>query len=141
MFNTTADTATGSSPYSHNVLWIFDPIGGKAPFAYTVGLGVRPGGYELACAALPSRVACAVLNNAAEQLATDDTVPADGVVLDRVLEGYDVRLRRVDDTSDLAQIPGVDGEQPPVWQVLWPAPSGRFPGERGHRDVPVQRLM
>ncbi|MFE7072616.1 DUF4262 domain-containing protein [Streptomyces sp. NPDC057620] len=133
---------TAESPYSHDVLWIFDPEGKHDSFAYTVGLGVRTGrAYELACTGLPATLACQVLNNAAAQLVEDDTDPEDGTVLDGVLDGYTVRLRPVDDTSDFHQMRAHLGEQPPVWQVLWPDADGRFPGEPGFLHDLAQRHM
>ncbi|MFG2408821.1 DUF4262 domain-containing protein [Streptomyces brevispora] len=139
--NDTADVRTRekANTHSHDVLWVFDPWGDGAPFAYTVGLSVRAGrAYELACTGLPADLACVVLNNTAEQLVVDDVDPVDGMPLTKVLIGYTVRLRPVDDPSTLAAIRTTLGEQPPVWQVLWPDAWGRFPGEPGHVDLPFQ---
>lgn len=136
------DARTAVPAQSHDVLWIFDADGDDPPFAYTVGLGVRPGrAYELACAALPAELACSVLNNAAAQLVTDLLDPVDGLELDDVLIGYTVRLRPVSDTSDFPGMRAALGAQPPVWQVLWPDRWGRFPGDMNHDEVPHQRLM
>ncbi|MFD9545724.1 DUF4262 domain-containing protein [Streptomyces sp. NPDC060022] len=114
-----------------------------ASFAYTVGLGARPGrAYELALTGLPAMLACTVLNNATEVLVTDALDPADGMELDDVLIGYTVRLRPVDDTSPLTGIRSELGVDVPVWQVLWPDARGAFPGDLGHdAGVPPQPLM
>ncbi|MYX26816.1 DUF4262 domain-containing protein [Streptomyces sp. SID8381] len=142
MDSITADSRIAAPAYSHEVRWIFDTDGSKPPFAYTVGLGARPGRpYELACAGLPAELACSVLNNAAEQLVTDRLDPAEGLELDDVLIGYTVRLRPVSDTSDFPGMCAPLGEQPPVWQVLWPDVRGRFPGDEDHRDDPHQPLL
>ncbi|MET8717407.1 DUF4262 domain-containing protein [Streptomyces sp. NPDC004735] len=130
------------SGHSHDVLWVFDPTENDAPFAYTVGLGVRAGrAYELSCTGLPADLACAVLNNTAEQLIVDALDPEDGMDLDEVLTGYTVRLRPVDKPDALASIRTTLGTQPPVWQVLWPDAWGRFPGDPGHVDLPPQPLL
>ncbi|MGI5517980.1 DUF4262 domain-containing protein [Streptomyces sp. CA-106131] len=129
------------SAHSHDVLWISDPNGNDSPFAYTVGLGVRPGrAYELAITGTPAELACSILNNATEQLVTNGLEPADGLELDDVLIGYTVRLRPVEDTSNFPGMRAHLGFQPPVWQVLWPDPAGRFPGDDHHRDEPRQPL-
>lgn len=142
MDSMTTDRRTRTSAHSHDVLWVFDADGDEPPFAYTVGLGARPGrAYELASTGLPAELACSVLNNAAAQLVTDQLDPADGLELDDVLIGYTVRLRPVDDTSDFPAMRALLGEQPPVWQVLWPDKWGRFPGDINHDDEPHQRLM
>ncbi|MET7312239.1 hypothetical protein ACWD7C_34280 [Streptomyces sp. NPDC005134] len=42
----TVSSAEHPSPipaFSHEVRWIFDPDGVNSPFAYTMGLGARPG--------------------------------------------------------------------------------------------------
>lgn len=131
------------SGHSHDVLWVFDPTGDAAPFAYTVGLAVRAGrAYELACTGLPANLACAVLNNATEQLITNVLDPADGMSLDEVLTGYAVRLRPVGDPSALAGIRAELGRDVPVWQVLWPDRAGAFPRDPGYDDaVCPQPLM
>ncbi|MGW8688027.1 DUF4262 domain-containing protein [Streptomyces sp. NPDC055817] len=132
---TTPPDEKTASPYSHDVLWFFVPDGTSAPFAYTVGLAVLPGrAYELACTGLPAQLACEILNNAAEQLVEDGIDPEDGTVLDGVLIGYQVRLRRVDDPGEFRQMRAVLDEQPPVWQVLWPDPHGRFRGDPAYVD-------
>ncbi|MFE6185537.1 DUF4262 domain-containing protein [Streptomyces sp. NPDC056465] len=137
----TSDISTLHGKHSHDVLWIFDPEGKEPSFAYTVGLGVRPGqAYELALTGLPSDLACAILNGAVAQLVTDDLAPADGLELDDVLVGFKVRLRPVDDTSALKGIRAELGVDVPVWQVLWPDAWGRFPGE-GNVDEPRQALL
>lgn len=121
--------------HSHDVLCIFDPEGKDPWFAYTVGLGTRPGrAYELALTGLPGEMACAVLNAAVAQLVTDDLDPADGMELDEVLIGYTARLRPVDDTSALKGIRAELGVDVPVWQVVWPNALGAFPGDPGYDD-------
>lgn len=140
----TADSRSEEKPngHSHDVLWEFDPTDRAAPVGYTVGLGVRAGrAYELACTGLPADLTCAVLNNTAEQLITTRLDPADGLLLDEVLLGFTVRLRPVKHPGALAGIRAELGEQPPVWQVLWPDAWGSFPGERGHVDVPPQPFL
>lgn len=142
MDSITADSRTAVPARSHEVRWVFDADGDNPPFAYTMGLGARPGrAYELACTALPAEIACSVLNNAAAQLVTDLLDPVDGLELDDVLIGYTVRLRAVDDTSGFPGMRALLGEQPPVWQVLWPDVRGRFPGDEQHHDEPHQPLM
>ncbi|MFE1289697.1 DUF4262 domain-containing protein [Streptomyces sp. NPDC058751] len=136
------DARTVVPAHSHEVRWIFDADGEKPSFAYTMGLGARPGrAYELACTTLPAELACSVLNNAAAQLVTDLLDPFDGLELDDVLIGYTVRLRPVSDTSDFPGMRALLGEQPPVWQVLWPDRWGRFPGDTHCDDRPHQPLM
>ncbi|MEU3501591.1 DUF4262 domain-containing protein [Streptomyces hundungensis] len=143
--DTIVDTNSTTTPpgYSHDVLWIFDADGVSEAFAYTVGLGVRPGrAYELACTTLPAELACSVLNNAAAQLVTDDADPVEGLELDDVLEGLPVRLRRAQDTSEFTGIRARLGEQPPVWQVLFPDRRGRFPGDAQYNAaLTPQRLL
>lgn len=138
-----SDTAPAkTAPQSHDVLWIFDPDGRSAPFAYTVGLAARPAlSYELALSGFSAELACAVLNNTAARLITGGIEPDEGLALDDVIEGYEVRLRLVDDVSDFHGMREVLGEQPAVWQVLWPDARGRFPGDPGHRDEPTQHLL
>ncbi|MGW7196174.1 DUF4262 domain-containing protein [Streptomyces chryseus] len=137
-----ADHSAPPSSYSHDVRWIFDADGVSSPYAYTIGLGFRPGrAYELACTTLPAEMACTVLNNAAAQLVTDLLDPAEGLVLDEVLVGYTVRLQRVEDTSRFTGMRALMGEQPPVWQVLWPDWRGHFPGAEHYSDDPHQSLM
>ncbi|MCD9904559.1 DUF4262 domain-containing protein [Streptomyces sp. MT29] len=137
----TRNPTTGG--HSHDVLWIFDPAGGDPPFAYTVGLAVRPGAeYELACTGLPAELSCQVLASAVEQLHADGLDPAAGLVLDEVLEDvYTVRLHAVADTSKMRSIPAEFGERPPVWQVVWPDVMHRFPGEPGFVNHAPQPLL
>ncbi|MFG3132941.1 DUF4262 domain-containing protein [Streptomyces tendae] len=136
------DARTFTRGFSHDVLWVFDADGVAPSFAYTVGLGARPGrAYELACTTLPAETACTVLNNAAAQLVTDELDPVDGLELDDVLIGYTVRLRPVRNTSGFQGMRAHLGAQPPVWQVLWPDKWGRFPGDVHYDDEPRQPLL
>lgn len=141
--DTAVVTDSTTSPYSHDVFWIFDADGVNQAFAYTAGLAARPGrAYELACTALPAELACAVLNNAAAQLVTDNAEPIEGLELDSVLEGLPVRLRRVQDTGEFKGMRARLGEQPPVWQVQFPDRRGRFPGHpRYDEALTPQRLL
>lgn len=130
---------------SYDILWTFDPAGGRSggPSAHTVGLADHPErGYELACTGLPAELACRVLGNAAEQLLADGLDPADGLILDEVLEDvYTVRLRAVSDTGKLNGINSEFGDRPPVWQVLWPDVMHRFPDEPGYLNPRAPQLL
>ncbi|WP_167163112.1 DUF4262 domain-containing protein [Streptomyces sp. MBT27] len=143
MDTTVADDSTARPPgYSHDILWIFDADGVNQAFAYTVGLAVRPGrAYELACTTLPAELARDVLNNAAAQLVADNADPAEGLELSEVLEGLPVRLRRVRESGEFKGMRARSGEQPPVWQVLFPDRRGRFPGHPRYDETLPQRLL
>ena len=120
-----------------------DPETGAPPFGYTVGLHQRPGhDYELAVAGLGPEASVGVLKSLAEALRESDTQPSDGLEIGGLLEhGLALRLRPVSHPEDLGVIGVVYGAIPPVWQVLWPDPANRFPGDpeynMAHRLQPM----
>ncbi|MFF1713549.1 DUF4262 domain-containing protein [Streptomyces sp. NPDC058268] len=119
------------------VQWTHDQDG--VPLAYTAGLCDRPGrAYELALTGQSMSTSGAVLNRAVAQLVLDAIDPAEGLVLNEVLNGYAVRLRRVVDTVQFVAMRALYGFQPAVWQVLLPDVNGAFPGQDGYRTGLVQ---
>ncbi|MEU9925080.1 DUF4262 domain-containing protein [Streptomyces griseoluteus] len=111
----------------HTLRHVHDPDSSTPPFTYTDGLAQRPGrAYELAVSGLGYWLANSVLTSAAEQLADDCLDPAEGLALDRVLNGCPVRLRLAQGDIPL---PGIAADTR-VWQVLTPDKWGRFPGDR-----------
>ncbi|MEU5181213.1 DUF4262 domain-containing protein [Streptomyces longwoodensis] len=129
-------TASGLSerlPW-HSMHHIHDPDsdGTEPPLTFTCGLAHRPGrAYELAVTGLGFWLALSILTKAAEQLVDDGLDPAEGMELDRVLNGRRVRLRRVLGHGVLPGVPTATR----VWQVLTPDKWGRFPGDH-HYDLP-----
>jgi hypothetical protein len=105
-------------------------------FAYTVGLTASDAhGYELALSGLDPDTARNVLNSAADALR--DTKPSDGLLMERVLVGYVVRLRRVDRedagrVTEFGTVRRLYGSVGDVWQVEYPDPAGLFPGQDGY---------
>lgn len=119
-------------------------VGDNPPFAYTVGLTAsKDHGYELALSGLGYDTARNVLNAAADALR--DTKPSEGLLMERVLVGYVVRLRRVDlqaenRATEFGTVRRVYGDVGTVWQVEYPDPKGRFPGQDGY-SLTVQRSL
>ncbi|MBG7704857.1 DUF4262 domain-containing protein [Streptomyces sp. MC1] len=110
----------------HIVRHVHDPDSSVPPRTYTDGLAQRPGrAYELAVTGLGYWLADSVLTAAAEQLTDDCLDPAEGMELDRVLNGFPVRLRLAQGAISL---PGIAAGTP-IWQVLTPDKWGRFPGD------------
>lgn len=104
----------------------------NTPLAYTVGLSAdERHGYELAVSGLDLTIAGNILNCAVDALR--DTRPEEGLLLERVLVGYAVRLRRITGpTIVYGTVRRVYGEVGDVWQVEYPDRAGRFPGEAGY---------
>lgn len=109
-------------------------------FAYTVGLTASDAhGYELAVSGLDMRTARNVLNSAADALR--GTKPSEGLLVERVLVGYVVRLRKAGrDTTQFGTVRRLYGSVGTVWQVEYPDSKGRFPNERGY-DLTCQRSL
>jgi hypothetical protein len=124
----------------HNVHHHYDPDAAPdtPPVTYTVGLAERPGrAYEVAATGLGFWLALHVVEKAAEQLQDDALDPADGLVLDRVLNARPVRLRRV---PEPATFHGLTPDTP-VWQVLTPDKWHRFPGDKQYAELWPQPLL
>jgi hypothetical protein len=121
-------------PESNFTVVAVHDVDGKEPFfAYSVGLAWRPGrAYELACVGLAGPLAQVVIRRAADQLGRDLLDPAEGLELDRVVNGDKVRLRRVEDTSRFSRRGTAPAE--PFWQILLPDAWGLFPGDIHYAD-------
>jgi hypothetical protein len=122
----------------HTVHHVHDPDGGLPPCTYSEGLATRPGrAFELATTGLGCWLALHVIEKTGEQLTDDFLDPAEGLELDRVLNGgYRVRLRRVGDPAFLS-LPA----DTVVWQVLTPDKLGGFPGDLGYAEQWPQPLL
>lgn len=111
-------------------------VGDDPPFAYTVGLTASEDhGYELALSGLGHDTARNVLNAAADALR--DTKPSEGLLMERVLVGYVVRLRRVDlqaenRATEFGTVRRVYGTVGTMWQIEYPDHKGRFHGQHGY---------
>lgn len=106
-----------------------EQTGGDQPLAYTIGLADTLG-YELALNGLDPETSRNVLNSAAHVLKEGKTTPEDGLLVEGVLVGYVIRLRRVtgglDDFVTLRKLyPDTDT----VWQVEYPDNKGNFPDD------------
>jgi hypothetical protein len=122
-------------------------VGGSADVpasAYTVGLTASEAhGFELALSGLDPDTARNVLNSAADALC--GTKPSEGLLVERVLVGYVVRLRRVDRqaagrVTEFGTVRRLYGDVGDVWQVEYPDSKGRFLGEPGY-DLIDQRHL
>jgi hypothetical protein len=110
---------------------IGDPYTAGRGFAYTVGLQTEPGRYyELAISGLDPVVCAGLVDDVASALATGGSQPTEDLEINGLLgEGLPLRLRRVRFPERLKMIHAVYGTTPVVWQICWPDPHGRFPGD------------
>jgi hypothetical protein len=111
-----------------------DPAHAISSFAYTVGLHTTTG-YELALGGLSQEQTAHILPTVIERLRGQQ--PAAGLELDQVIAGgLLVQLTQVQQPARLAAIPDLFERVPPVWQVLWPDPQGRFPHDADYSLTP-----
>ena len=126
--------------HGHMVQYVGGDADGTPSFAYTVGLSASDAhGYELALSGLDGDTARNVLNAAADVLR--DATPSEGLLLERVLVGYVVRLRRAGrDVTKFGVVRRLYGNIDTVWQVEYPDPDGLFPGDDGY-SLTIQRSL
>jgi hypothetical protein len=129
--------------HGHMVQFVGGDGDGPA-FAYTVGLTASDAhGFELALSGLDADTARNVLNCAADALR--DTKPSGGLLMERVLIGYVVRLHQIDRQAEdrvtgFGTVRRLYGAVGTVWQVEYPDHKGRFPGQHGY-GLTVQRSL
>jgi len=127
---------TGVRPKIDEFGWmcqaVFHPEGDKSPFCYTIGLTEQdPGHPEFIVFAIAPPTAHTILTTFANRVMAGEKFQ-DGQELEGIIEGYPVRLRRVEDPSlHTAMIYNTYGAFSPVLQILLPDKEGRFPGEPG----------
>ena len=100
------------------------------PYAYTVGLSLRdlP---ELVITGLTAEVAGGILNDHARLVASGEWVPepeGSGGGRFRVIEVTKPGER-------LAVADNVNGGPVPAYQLVWPSPDGRYPGDPGYDEI------
>lgn len=111
--------------------WAVQGVGGRRPFAYTVGL-TECGLSELIVTGL-RQVAAASLLNAAVLLALQDE-PETGRALD--VGSRRVHVVRVDRPEDhLLTATALYGDAVRALQLVWPDERGLYPWQLGHRSV------
>lgn len=116
--------------YGHMVQYVGgDQRENIEPLAYTIGLTDNENhGYELALTGLDPETARNVLNAAAHALIK--TTPEDGLMVEGVLIGYVIRLRRATGgLDDFATLRKLYPHATTVWQVEYPDSRGNFPGD------------
>ena len=109
-------------------------------FAYTIGLSTR-GLPELVVIGLPSETATHALNQIAQRLAKD-SIPDHQDITE--IANMPLRLRTVDPDAAWVHM-GVarsllQTRPTAIRQVLWPDPSGRFPGDPAYQFPVTQTL-
>lgn len=103
-------------------------------FAYTVGLHTTTG-YELALGGLSQEQTAHILPAVIERLRGQQL--AAGLELGQVIAGgLLVQLNQVRRPGRLVALSDLFGRVPPVWQVLWPDPQGRFPHDADYSLTP-----
>lgn len=126
----------------HVVQYVFDHDEETPPFAYTVGLCTREGHpYELACSGVAPNEASTLLNATPEIMVRDGIQPGEGVEIPDVLVGLPPRLRLCTDTGNFPLARAIYGEFSPTWQVLYPDPDGRYPGDPLCTNAEAQVLL
>lgn len=119
--------------YGHMVQYVGgDQREQTLPLAYTVGLSTSEGhGFELALTGLDPDTARNVLNCAADALR--DTKPEEGLLVERVIIGGVVRLRKTTGgLEDFVTLRKLNNNPGDVWQVEYPDDEGNFPGDPGY---------
>lgn len=132
--------------FGHAVIYVEDAGDGRErPMSYTVGLsGNEAYGYELAQSGLSPHQSHIVLNHLPEAIAQRKIKPVEGLIIEGVLGGgYNLKLRQVSREDQFGMARSVYGQDPKVWQVVWPDPQNKFPGEPGYNtlDQNLQELL
>lgn len=105
------------------------------PFAYTAGLYRTHALPEIVVMGLAPQIAHTILNDVARQMKAGGLTPLGGVDFDEVFAGAPARFRLLgarEVDEHLAIAAAVNGRDDfPAWQLIWPDPQGRFPGDPG----------
>ena len=114
--------------------WMAMGIFGSAPYSYTVGMWQTWAHPELVIAGIDPAIAKGLLDNAVTLVEQGQDL-TDGIDRDEIAEGFAARFRLV--TRTVASFAVSDrfygGMSAPRLQLIWPDPSGRWPGEAGVR--------
>lgn len=113
--------------------WLVQTVMGRALVSYTVGLQATHALPELVVTGLDQQTGHHILNVLAKRLSLGELELNECKQVESVFEGFNARLRQVEPAqAELLRIAVLfsPGQRvPPMWQVLWPDPKGRFPGE------------
>lgn len=117
--------------------WAVQAVTTKPSFAYSVGLTER-GLPELVICGMPLNIAQHLINDLATRLTQGALSLEQGRRYDDVLQRFDVVFRPLTTTQIQHHLGAVralySDRAVGAWQMLWPDPKGKLPGEAGVQE-------
>lgn len=126
--------------------WMVQTVMSNPPYAYTVGLSADDAYPEIVTMGLDPDTSQGVLNGLARKLLDGQIVLEEAKDYNEIFEQFPARFRKLSSEDSLVFLKVAQAfnnrNTLQAWQLLWPDPQGKFPGEDGVNEnyVAMQNL-